>query len=138
MTKAEIISNFIAFLALGISIYGLYREKKNHEFDLFSELYKDFLILRLPTARDKVRITASGRITGINEFINELNSLRKKSIYFKYTDFQFFEELRKKLWDLEDYLTMIEEPCTGEVRENFDREVNMRLSNIYRCLLKKF
>lgn len=142
MPPGEIVSNIIAIVALLISLYGFSREKRSekrsHEFDLFVDVYKDHLVSKLPSARAKIYITQAGKITGIDDFICELNSIRKASIYFKYAEPQFYEELKKTLWDLEDYLTMIEEPFVGEARVNFDYEVNTRLSNIYRCLLKKF
>lgn len=142
MSPGEIASNIIAIAALLISLYGFYREKrsekKSHEFDLFVDVYKDHLVSKIPSARAEIHITQAGEITGIDSLISALNSIRKDSIYFKYAEPQFYEELKKTLWDLEDYLTMIEEPFVGEARVNFDYEVNSRLSNIYKCLLKKF
>lgn len=142
MTTAEVVSNAIAVLALILSVASWYRENKSekraHEFDLFSDTYKNFMVNRLPEARNRIRITRNGEITQVDGLINELNELRRASIYFQYAEPQFFENLRSKLWALEDYLVMLPDPLIGEERESFDFEVNRMLKSIYQCLLKKF
>lgn len=142
MTVAEVISNVIALVALAISLYGAIREhtteKRSHEFDIFRDVYQEFLVKRLPEARSQISITQSGAVSGTDNFINELISLRKASIYFQYTEPEFYEDLRKKLWALEDYLIMLPTPFVGEPRTDFDREMNKKLMAIYHCLLKRF
>lgn len=142
MTPAEIISNVVATIALILSVYGFRRDKKtekrNHEFDLFRDIYQEFLVIRLPTARAKVKISRAGLVSGVDELIHELNEIRKQSIYFSYAEPQFFEELKMTLWELEDYLTLIEEPFVGEARVDFDHEVTAKLKKIYKCILRKF
>lgn len=142
MTVAEVVSNIIALVAIVISLYGLIREhnveKRAHEFDIFRDVYQEFLVKRLPEARSQVSITRAGSVSGIDNFVAELVSLRKASIYFQYAEPQFYEDLRSKLWDLEDYLVMLPIPFTGEPRVNFDHEVNAKLKAVYQCLLKKF
>lgn len=142
MTTAEKISNAVAFLAFVLSVYSLYREKmtekRAHEFDLFSDIYKNFMVTRLPKARNSIRITRNGKVSQIDGLINELNELRRASIYYQYAEPQYFENLRSKLWALEDYLVMLPDPLIGEARESFDFEVNKMLKAIYQCLLKKF
>lgn len=142
MTTAEFVSNIIALIAIIISVYGLIRdyriEKRAHEFDIFRDVYKEFLVKRLPEARSQISITRAGVISGVDNLIGELTSLRKASIYFQYAEPQFYDNLKKTLWDLEDYLVMLPTPFVGEPRANFEFEVNIKLAAIYRCLLKKF
>lgn len=142
MTKAEMFSNVFALIALVLSVINWYREKKSekraHEFDLFSDIYKEYMVKRLPEARNRICITRSGKITQVDGLIQELNGLRKASIYFQYAEPDFFENLRKKLWQLEDYLVMLPDPLIGEQRANFDFDVNRMLKDVYQCLLDKF
>ena len=142
MTNAEICSNIIALLAFLISLYRLRKEnkmeKRAHEFDIFRDVYQDFLVKRLPETRARISITQTGMVSGIDSLVDELISLRKASIYFQYAEPEFYATLKGKIWDLEDYLVMIQEPFLGEPRVNFDHEVNTKLKAIYQCLLKKF
>lgn len=142
MTVAEVISNIIALAALVISLCGAIREhimeKRSHEFEIFRDVYQEFLVKRLPETRSQISITQSGVVSGIDNLIDELISLRKASIYFQYAEPQFYEDLKNKLWALEDYLVMLPTPLIGEPRTDFDHEMNKKLIAIYRCLLKKF
>lgn len=142
MTVAEIVSNIFASIALIVSFVGWYREsraqKRAHEFDLFRDVYQDFLIKRLPEARDRIRVTVGGTVSQTDALIDELRALRKASIYFKYAEPQFFEELRDKLWALEDYLVELPDHVDNGQRKNFDGNVSQKLKDIYQYILKKF
>lgn len=142
MTTAEIFSNLFALLALILSVINWCQEKnaekRAHEFDLFKDVYQDFLIKRLPEARDRIRVTVGGTVSQTDVLINELRALRKTSIYFKYADPQFFEELRDNLWALEDYLVELPDHVDNGQRKNVDGNISQKLEDIYQCILKKF
>lgn len=142
MTNAELLSNVLAIIALLASIIGWYRDKKAekraHEFDLFQNVYQEFLIKRLPEARDRICITSDGKDPDTDGLINELHNLRKASIYYKYAEPQFFLELRNKLWELEDYLVTLPDNLRETPKVIAEQTMNKCLQDIYKCILKKF
>lgn len=142
MTAAEIVSNIVALIALLVSFFGLYQENKAerraHEFDLFRDVYKDYMIKRLPEARNKITLTSNSESTQFDELIEVLQDLRKASIYFKYAEPNFFTELRDKLWALEDYLVKLPDHLCDSSKVIVGLTMNAFLQEIYKCLLKKF
>jgi len=141
LPSSEVVTNILALIALLISLYSLHKtstlEKRGHEFVLFQEVYQNYLVKKIPEARANIIITQSGKIQGIDQFTSTLTDLRKISLYFKFSDPDFFENLKNTMWRLEDYLVMAQEPLLGDARYKFEVEVDARLNNIYQCLLKK-
>lgn len=136
------ISDVLSLIAILISLWTWRREsranKSAHEFDLFKEMYQNHLISRIPRARARITITSNGILQGEDALIQELNSIRKDSIYYMYAEADFYNELKEKLWAVEDFLTVIDQPILGERRENFELEMNTRLSKVYKCIIKRF
>lgn len=100
----NIFANIVSVIALGISIIAIVQdrsgEKKSREFEIFKETYQAHLVQKLPLARAGVKVTQTGEITGTEELIEELQRIRKDSLYFSYADKDFYENLKKKLWQM--------------------------------------
>lgn len=147
MTTAEICANVIAIVALICSFISLgsdrRAERKGREFELFRDMYQTHLIQKLPEARAKISISGQGVLSGIDPIIEELNSVRKDSRYFSFSDASFYEDLKKKLWALEDFLTLTEgetgeNPIVEDRRLNFEYEVDRMIGEIYKTILKRY
>lgn len=96
------------------------------------------MVQKLPLARAGVKVTQTGEITGTEELIEELQRIRKDSLYFSYADKDFYENLKKKLWQMEDYLILIDEPIVEEKRIDYEYEMENMLVSIYECITKRF
>lgn len=142
MVLLDICSVITAGLALVVSYLGWKTAKKaekvNHEFALFQGVYQDHLVYKLPAARSQIQVTQNGVISGVDGFIQELNEIRKDSLYFQYANPNFFEQLRNCLWGLEDYLTLLEGPLVNEARLDFEETINKKMIHIYKCILQRF
>lgn len=138
----NIFANAISVIALVISIIAIVQErlgqKKSREFEIFKETYQTHLVQKLPAARAGVQVTQNGEVTGTEDLIEELQSIRKDSLYFLYADKDFFEDLKKKLWRMEDYLILIDEPLIEEKRIDYENEMERMLISIYECITKRF
>lgn len=113
--------------------------KKEHELAIFGDIYKDYLVNRFPVARSKLHISEEGVLTGTDDLIECLNSMRKDFLYFKYTDALFFDRLKGKLQSLEDCLILAEEkPLTEEIALEFLHHVELSLVHIYEDVATHF
>lgn len=105
----------------------------------FNDLYKDILILKIPEAREKISFTTQGKLVGSDALVGILNDIINKSLYFFYTDKDFYNQLKKKTQDLEDYLLQAEDKTIhGEAQTAVFNEIANKISELYNLMNKKF
>lgn len=130
----------ISLLALLLSIYVAIVEAKrdykitkiNIEFEFYREIYKDHLIKKIPEARKYMWINKDGFLSDAQPLIDELNEIRRDSLYFQYNNKAFYDTLKGKLQKLEDYLIKSEgQPLIGEDQTHFMNNVQDQLNGIY-------
>lgn len=138
----NIFANAISVIALVVSVVAIMQDrsgqKKSREFEIFKETYQTHLVQKLPAARAGVQVTQKGEITGVDQLTEELQAIRKDSLYFAYADKDFYEDLRQRLWRMEDYLVLIDEPLVEEKRIDYEHEMESMLISIYECITKRF
>lgn len=104
-------------------------ELMSHYFD---EIYKDFLIERIPNARNQIRFDLNNKLQDIDPLVNELNAIQKKSLYFCYANPMFYKVLIEKLRSLEDYLVISEDtPFVGEAQTACLNRIKSEIEGIY-------
>lgn len=138
------ISDILAIVAIIVSVGTLfwqsYKSEKHHTANLEAEYYKviywDYLLKKIPQARNLVVHSKNG-LTGESMIIEVLNNLRKDSLFFKYKDPKFYEDIKTKTQMLEDLYT---DP--GELDNdnfiNFYCKAEKLLSEIYRIINKQY
>lgn len=139
------LSDIIAILAIIISIYTCNSQisfaktnsVKNLESIYFNAIFKDILIYKIPKAQKKIYINESGKIQDDSDFIKLLNEIRNKSLYFKYTDKDFYDRLVKKLQDLEDYIVNRGNKQILD-RNIFLQSINEKVEDLYRLLIEYY
>lgn len=101
----------------------------------FNEIYKDYLINIIPESRVKISLTGSGRISGVDDFLDVLREMRKKSLFFKYKDDIFYKELIAKIQGLEDELVMVEDELENSTYNQFVVRIDYKIDSIYKFIL---
>ena len=80
----SIIAIVISVIAMCSEFFGSQRISRiNLEAHFFEEIYNDYLLDKLPSARNKVTYN-NNIVTGTEELVDVLNEIRRKSIFFKY------------------------------------------------------
>ena len=139
---ALIISIASIIITLGVAWWQISRNKKindiNLEAELSKDIIKDFLTNKFPTAITKIHFK-NRKLTNIVPLQNALNELRRKMRFFKYCDSKFFNQLKLKLQELEDYIVNNEGKVfvaedQGEVME----EIKKKMTDIYTLLKSKY
>lgn len=144
METVSLILSLISFVtSVIIAIYEIVENRKLNsvslESEYFDSLFKDFLLNKIPLTRSTIKFDMNSKLVGTEEFINVLKDMRHNSLYFQYTDVSFFDELKKALFDLEDYILNSEnKEITGEEQTEFFNEVQKKIVVIYKILLNKY
>ena len=130
----------IAILALLVSVIVPIiedrRERKinkiNLESEFYKEIYKEHLIKLIPNARKYIGFTESGQLRDTEELREELNKLRQDSLYFLYSDKNYYNKLKRLTQELEDYLITSEENTYNLVeRKDVLKEIQRRITELY-------
>lgn len=102
-----IISVLLSAIALAISIYSIKVAKTTHRATLasavFSSIFQPYLVDIIPKGREKISFP-DGKIKGHKGLVDDLNALRRKILYFKYTDSEFYEELHEEIQAIENHI----------------------------------
>lgn len=145
MDTADAVSLVFSFIALTISgIVAIVECKRdyrinrlNMESEYFSDIYKDFLVKKVPTARKKLHFERN-QLVGIDELIKTLKDIRQDSLYFEFRNKDFYDGLKTKLQRLEDYLFEIAAGGTLDTykQEIFFKQINTDIKSIYDYISK--
>ncbi len=143
----DIIALICSILAVIISIVTIVvdyaRDMRINTINLnsvyFDEIFKEHLIYKLPQSRRTLTISSSGKLNGTQNLINELNQIRKDSLYFCYADNEFYKGLWDRLTSLEDYIVCSEmENFSEDVKkQNFYYKIQISINDIYRYINSK-
>lgn len=137
----------ISILAFALSIYVAIAESKRDykitkisiEFEFYKEIYKDHLIKKIPETRRYMWIDKNGYLKDSQPLIDELNEVRRDSLYFRYNNKTFYSKLTKKLQKLEDYLIESESRILiGEDQTTFLSSVQNQLNGIYEVISQAY
>ncbi|MGF2154927.1 hypothetical protein [Lactococcus lactis] len=135
--------SFLAIVVSGLTaMWQVFQERKRQKIDLNSLFYKDiyweYLIKKIPESRNFVQHSAiENKITGTDKITNELNNIRRDSLFFKFTDNEFYQEICKKLENLEDKYVKADKMILAKYDE-FNKEVDILLTEIYDMITSKY
>lgn len=136
----DALSLIFSIIAICVSVFVAYKEyqrdlkinETNLEATYFDEIYKQHLIYKIPKARRYLRIASNNQIADDQPLIDELNAIRKESLYFLYTNKPFYDSLILKLQQLEDFLVSSEaKQLVGEEQTEFFSQVQTYMNEIY-------
>lgn len=139
----ELILSILAILisictAVGEFIWNKSINTTNLEAEFYKEIYFEYLMKKIPKARQEMRYNDDG-IKDIETLLDTLNTMRQDSLFFKYKDKNFYNGLKEKLQDLEDFLVL-----NSNKKIDFDdyivvnNEINKRIEDIYEFIMKKY
>ena len=140
--RLELVLSLIAIIvAIGVAIFEWFWNRSIHREDLEAELYKnifeEYLIKRIPKARNYFYYNGK-MLDGTDKLVDVLNNLRRDILFFKFWDNTYYEELRKKLQDLEDQLVMCTKPMNSDELVEFHNSVDQKLQCIFQMIMRKY
>ncbi|MGM0260462.1 hypothetical protein [Enterococcus sp. AZ102] len=129
--------NFLPLVAILISIISLRQSHKstvvNLEAKYSDDIFKNYLLKEIPNNLEKITFKNEKiNSSGIDDMCELLVSIRKNSIYYKYHDSDFYEDLSEKLVEIEDFLVEKgNDKFTESNFKKFSKELNERIHSFY-------
>lgn len=141
-TIAIVVSLFSLLISILIAIWQLYVNIKINRVNLKSnvckKVFEDYLIKKIPHARRLLKFDAEGKLTGVEELKNIIVDMIKDSLYYRYNDKSFYDELVKNLQELEDALIVGLDKSFDSVGQcDFNNRVEIILAEVYRIIENK-
>jgi len=140
MEVAALVISIIALLvSIVVACIEYFRDFKiakiGLEFEFYREIYKEHLIYKIPEARNVMWIDEKRYLRDSDKLIEELNRIRRDSLYFMYNNRPFYEELKTQLQKLEDYIIKAgEKELAIDEQATFLNTVQDSLDGIYRVI----
>ena len=76
----------------------------NVKANYYSKIFDEYLIEKIPKSRGYIRFDGEGKLQDVNELCACLTNLRNSSLYFKYSDEEFYKQIKNHTMELEDFL----------------------------------
>lgn len=130
----SIIFTLANFIVTGFNVK---RESKKYRSSLrtvyVEKIFDNHLVEKIPEIRNKIIPTTEG-FDGLVQLAEEIVSMRKDILYFKYNSEKFYNKLDGTLREFEDFLSenMGKAMKIQGDQEKFQNEINKRLSSIYK------
>ena len=140
MDIAALIISVIALVtSVIVACVEYYRDFKittiNLEFEFYKEIYMEHLIKKIPRARDVIWIDEGYMVRDTQMLLDELNEVRRDSLYFMYNNKGFYQELKESLQELEDYIVSSEGKVILTNEQGvFFQKIQIGLDKIYRII----
>lgn len=105
----------------------------------FNYLFQDLILIKLPSAKLKIRIDENNKLVDTEDMLKVLKEIRHNSIYYQSADKKFYKKLKDALQGLEDFILLSEDKdFPGDDKERFYIELKGKSEKIYRVMLDKY
>jgi hypothetical protein len=140
---ALVLSIVSIIVTIIFTIYELVENRKINDITLEAEyfdfLFKELLLKQIPLSRVRLVFDGNGKLTGADDLIEVLSSMRKNSIYFQYTNPKFYKKLKKQLQGIEDLLEeTVDKKLIAEDQTIFFNELKEKMEFLYNLMRKKY
>lgn len=142
----DTLSLVLSILAIVISaIVGYFEYSGNRTSSLldldsqfFRDIYSGYLLIKLPSALQDISFLEY-RICGSEPLEACLTKMRHDSLYYKYTNPEFYEELKRNMMALEDYVVNAHNRTFDHEQQNdFHSAMQDKLKTIYTTINKSY
>ena len=135
----------LSIIAIVISIGSVFFEyfwnqkinKTNLESDFFKDLYGEFLMRKIPEARNVIHYN-NQIVSDTDDLIDVLNDIRHVSLFYKYKDKKYYKLLCSRLQNLEDKLVQKTGRMLDDDYAEFIQEINSDIEEIYDIIMNKY
>lgn len=141
MDIETILSILALTISIGTALFEYMWNKKNtllyFEFDINSCIYKDYLIHKIPQARNYI-VYSDGELKDTKKLIDLLNEIRQNSLYYKYNDKKFYKKLCDCTQAIEDKLVLKTGYMSCDDFSEFNYSLNDDITNLYTIIANKY
>ena len=127
----------ISAIASSVSAILMYMQtKKINKFYVnqkyHSKIFDDFLIDKIPVARQDIKFDDEGKLVNAQKFVDELSNLRNNSLFYKYNSKEFYNKIKKQTQEIEDYVMNLGNKITEkEEQSKIFISINEKTEKLY-------
>lgn len=140
MDLASFILAVVSFVVSIISIITSFNQNQkinslNLQSRYFEKIFDKYLIEEIPKARAYIRYHHN-KLADVNKLVDTLDELKKSSLYFKYSNKEFYQKLKESIDDLGQFLT----DCSNNSEPDLDQqsqnmlEIGNKIASIYKLI----
>ena len=143
MEVAAIIISIVSLIATAlIAIWQIITtiniNKINIKSNVCEKIFDEYLITKIPKARKFLVFDCKGMLTGWEKLNKVLVDMKVNSLYFRYNDKSFYEDLDSKLMNLEDYITSFIDKKLDSIKAvDVYNKIDNDIKEIYRIIEEK-
>lgn len=139
MEISDILS-VIAIIASFFSVvFQIISSKKINTINLnnkyYEKLFDEILLYRIPKDREYL-VHIVDHLEGTDHLQKTMVDLRKKALFFKYQNAEFYSSLREMCMEIEDSLIENEEEISNSEYEKFNNELDKKIEDLYTLISK--
>lgn len=135
----EIFALIVSICALAVSILSpafeyFWNKRMNNQnltSEYFREIYGKIIYEDIPVYREYIHFNQNN-ISGTEKLLDVLREIRRKSVYFKIVNSNFYQKLINDIQCLEDYLIKCPNQMTNEEFVEFHNQIDMYIEEIYK------
>lgn len=140
---AIIISVISIVVTIYFSVVQHRRENKLNQTNLesvyFNDIYKEILIKDIPVGLRYIHISQEGIISNTDKLTESLQKIFQVSVYYQYNDENFYNELKSKCQEIEDYILESQQrPLLETDRSVFNSKIQRETKKLYQIVNTKF
>lgn len=142
----DLIPILVSIIALVVSIattvityrQAVKSQRLSLEAEYFCQIFKKYLVTSIPTARECIHFEDE-KIANQDELCRVVNTLRKEAKYFRFTDSDFYTDLKTQLQEIEDYLVdCLNHHYDGERQAAFFAGLDRLIESLYKRVTKRY
>ncbi len=134
MDVSDVLALIAIIISFGCVVYEVYSSKKINKINLenkyYEKIFDDILLYDIPKAREYL-IFIGNKLEGTKKLQGILVTLRKKSIFFKYNNLDFYKQICEMAMEIEDYLLNSEGNMTKEEYGEFVIKLDKKIEDLY-------
>ena len=137
---SDILATVSLLISFGATVYvsvvSNRQNKKNLDSVYFNELFKKYLLKKIPYARTNIEVINQNLI-GSNELLQVLRDIKKDAVYYSFCDQKFHNKLRIGIEELENYINSNEMQSVVN-KQLFMDELEVKINKIYSVCGEKY
>lgn len=139
---AFVVSICAILISIFVPIFQALHDNKINKLSLESlyhqEIYKDYLLEKIPMARRYLIFTSDGKLDETNLLCKTLEEMVFDSLYFFYQDQSFYDDLKEKCDELIEYLVQLSQQNNSSENQRIAMdEVQTYIKEIYSLIEQK-
>lgn len=139
---AIVLSTLSLIASIALTVWNIFTTKKLNKVNLKSgvceKIFDEYLITKIPQARKFAQFDGKNIFIGGGVLQEVLQDMQRSALYFKYADKDFYNNLRKEIRKLEDFIVNnIDKHFDSTEQPEIYNQIDSSIKTIYKLIESK-